>query len=52
MNCNALPIKIKTLRVVAMPEEQEKTRHNLLEYCKLDTIAMVKLWEKLKEVIA
>lgn len=32
------------------PEEQEKTRHNLLEYCKLDTLAMVKLWEKLKEV--
>ena len=34
------------------PEVQEKTRHNLLEYCKLDTLAMVKLWEKLKEVIA
>ena len=31
------------------PDEQSKTRHNLLEYCKLDTIAMVKVWEKLKE---
>lgn len=34
------------------PDEQSKTRHNLLEYCKLDTLAMVKLWEKLKEVTA
>ncbi len=33
------------------PEEAEKTRHNLLEYCKLDTYAMVKVWEKLKETI-
>jgi hypothetical protein len=30
-------------------EELERTRRNLLEYCKLDTFAMVKLWEKLKE---
>lgn len=33
-------------------EEAEKTRRNLLEYCKLDTYAMVKVWEKLKETIA
>ena len=33
------------------PEEAEKTRHNLLKYCELDTFAMVKLWEKLKEVL-
>ena len=32
------------------PEEQQTTRHNLLKYCELDTFAMVKLWEKLKEV--
>jgi len=32
------------------PEDQEKTRHALLEYCKLDTYAMVKIWEKFKEV--
>lgn len=31
------------------PEDAAKTRHNLLEYCKLDTYAMVKVWEKLKE---
>ena len=31
-------------------EEQEKIRKGLLEYCKLDTYAMVKIWEKFKEV--
>ena len=31
-------------------EEQAKLRHNLLKYCELDTYAMVKIWEKLKEV--
>ncbi len=31
------------------PKEREENRRNLLEYCKLDTLAMVKLWEKLKE---
>ena len=31
-------------------EEQEKIRQGLLEYCKLDTYAMVKIWEKFKEV--
>ncbi|WP_345978224.1 DUF2779 domain-containing protein [Sulfurimonas sp. HSL3-7] len=30
------------------PEEKEKTRHALLAYCKLDTLAMVKVLEKLK----
>ena len=32
------------------PEEQAKARYNLLKYCELDTYAMVKVWEKLKEV--
>jgi hypothetical protein len=32
------------------PDEQEKTRKALLEYCCLDTYAMVKVWEKLNEV--
>ena len=31
-------------------EEVAVTRKNLLAYCKLDTFAMVKVWEKLKEV--
>ncbi|MBR3334490.1 MAG: DUF2779 domain-containing protein [Clostridia bacterium] len=30
------------------PEKQEKARRNLLAYCKLDTLAMVKVWEELK----
>ena len=32
------------------PEEQKEIREALLEYCKLDTYAMVKIWEKFKEV--
>ena len=31
-------------------QEQEEIRKALLEYCKLDTLAMVKIWEKLKEI--
>ena len=30
-------------------EEQAETRQNLLAYCKLDTLAMVKVWEKLRD---
>jgi len=32
-------------------EEQEKMRKGLLLYCELDTYAMVKIWEKLIEII-
>ncbi len=32
-------------------QEAEKTRKNLLKYCELDTYAMVKVWEKLKEAV-
>lgn len=32
-------------------EEQEKLRENMLKYCKLDTYAMVKIYEKLLEVV-
>ena len=32
------------------PEEQKIIREALLEYCKLDTLAMVKIWEKFIEV--
>ena len=31
-------------------DEIEKTRQNLLNYCGLDTYAMVKVLEKLREV--
>ncbi len=30
-------------------EEQKIARYNLLKYCELDTYAMVKIWQKLKE---
>lgn len=32
------------------PEEKETARRNLLKYCELDTLAMVKVWEKLKQI--
>ena len=31
------------------PEELSETRENLLLYCELDTFAMVKVWEALRE---
>lgn len=31
-------------------EERERTRHDLLKYCELDTYAMVKVWQRLVEV--
>ena len=30
------------------PEEAERARRNLLAYCRLDTLAMVKVWEELR----
>jgi len=46
--CEAMTIfpKIKDMS----PADQIKARTALLKYCELDTFAMVKLWEKLKEV--
>jgi len=32
------------------PEEQDRARNNLLKYCCLDTLAMVKVWEELERV--
>ena len=34
------------------PEEEAITREQLLRYCELDTLAMVKIWQKLREAIA
>lgn len=31
------------------PKEQDKARRNLLAYCKLDTLAMVKVWRKMSQ---
>lgn len=35
-----------------IPFQQKKTRKALLEYCGLDTFAMVKIWERLRELIS
>ena len=32
------------------PEEAAAAREALLRYCELDTLAMVKVWERLKEL--
>ena len=32
-------------------KEQEGARNNLLKYCELDTFAMVKIWQKLLEIV-
>ncbi|WP_223891018.1 DUF2779 domain-containing protein [Sulfurovum sp. TSL6] len=42
---NAFP-RLSSMEVL----EKEKTRNALLEYCKLDTLAMVKILERLKEL--
>ncbi len=31
--------------------EKQKLRNSLLEYCKLDTLAMVKILERLREIV-
>jgi hypothetical protein len=33
------------------PEEAEQTRKNLLHYCAQDTMAMVKIWQVLKQLV-
>ncbi len=33
------------------PKTKAQVRQDLLAYCKLDTLAMVKIWEKLREVV-
>ena len=39
-------------KIKDMPkDEQETTRKNLLQYCELDTYAMVKIWEELRRVV-
>lgn len=34
------------------PDDQKEIKEDLLKYCELDTYAMVKIWEKFKEVIS
>lgn len=37
--------------ILAIQQEIEESREALLRYCELDTWAMVKVWEKLNDVI-
>ncbi|MGL4849965.1 MAG: DUF2779 domain-containing protein [Clostridium sp.] len=46
MAMKAFPNLIKKTK-----EEREEIRKDLLEYCKLDTLAMVKIYEELKKII-
>ena len=32
-------------------KEAERAKRSLLEYCKLDTLAMVRVWEKLRKAV-
>ena len=32
------------------PDEMERVRQALLEYCRMDTLGMVRLYEKLREM--
>lgn len=58
LNYHALPVvhnggeamDIYPKMLLASPEEKERIRDGLLKYCYLDTLAMVKILKKLKEV--
>jgi hypothetical protein len=39
------------MKGVFSQEEIEKTRQDLLQYCELDTMAMVKIWEALGQIV-
>ena len=39
------------LHKVKDPKEKQAIRESLLAYCKLDTLAMIKIWQRLKDVI-
>lgn len=43
---------VEYARMIELPdgEEKELIKHNLLEYCKLDTLAMVEIYKKLEDI--
>ena len=45
--CDSL---MKLSDISAIQQEIDAGREALLRYCELDTLAMVKVWQKLKEV--
>ncbi len=39
------------LHLLEDPAQRDKIRSDLLAYCRLDTLAMVRIWEKLKSIV-
>ena len=39
------------LHLLIDPTKREHVRSDLLDYCRLDTLAMVRIWEKLRDVV-
>jgi len=39
------------LHLLKDPEKRNEIRKDLLDYCRLDTLAMVKIWEKLHQIV-
>ena len=49
---NGAEASVTFLKMASMqPDELQISRHHLLKYCGLDTFALVKIWEKLNEMI-
>lgn len=46
-----LGIYLLTLHSLSDPSQRDTIRQNLLAYCRLDTLAMVRLWEKLRSTV-
>ena len=49
-NANQTQEKAQEIEKMEKENEKQKLRNSLLEYCKLDTLAMVKILQKLREV--
>jgi len=39
------------LHLLEDPDKREAIRRDLLAYCRLDTLAMVRIWKKLEEIV-
>ncbi len=49
--CNAIQCKKILWLDKYCKEEKEQARKKLFKYCELDTYAMVKIWQKLQNII-
>ena len=46
---NAYGLKLDVYAFESFQEERDRLRQSLLAYCGLDTLAMVMLWQRLRE---